>query len=363
VITTPSVFAGPAASATSQPAAAPATGKPQPTGQFNYAWHTTISPAWLDPQENPPQITPYNFTYALHDALVKHLPGQPFAPSLAESYEVAPDFKSATFKLRQGIKFHNGDPVTPEDVQFTFEQYRGANAKLLHDKTDRIEIPDARTVRFQFKAPFLDFLTLYGCGASGAGWVVPKAYYQKVGPDGFKQKPVGAGPYRFVSQQAGIQVEFEAFTEYWRKVPNVKTLIMKGVAEDATRVALLQTGDADVANLIPGQLLDAVRRDPKLRLAAVKAGPVWLELGALDRPDSPLKDVRVRQAVTPRNQHPHEGQHDGTRSVLRAPRARAESTQRLRDATLRLARRRRSPSPRERHLCRVFFRHLHSGGQ
>src|SRR5207245_531628 len=83
--------------------------------------------------------------------------GRPLAPSLAESYEVAPDFKSATFKLRQGIKFHNGDPVTPEDVQFTFEQYRGANAKLLHDKTDRIEIADGRTIRFQFKAPFLDF--------------------------------------------------------------------------------------------------------------------------------------------------------------------------------------------------------------
>jgi peptide/nickel transport system substrate-binding protein len=290
--------AGPAAAATAQSLAAPATGRPEPKGQFNYVWHTTISPAWFDPQENPPQITPYNFAYALHDALVKHLPEQPFAPSLAESYEVAPDFKSATFKLRQGIKFHNGDAVTPEDVQFTFEQYRGANAKILHDKTERIDIVDNRTIRFQFKAPFLDFLTLYGCAASGAGWIVPKAYYQKVGPNGFKQQPIGAGPYRFVRQQAGTQVEFEAFTEYWRKTPNVKTLVMRGVAEDATRVALLQTGDADVANLVPGQLLEAVRRDPRLRLAPVKAGPIWLELGAPDKPDSPLKDMRVRQAIS-----------------------------------------------------------------
>ena len=290
--------AAPVTSATVQPTTAPASGRPQPTGQFNYAWHTTISPAWFDPQENPPQITPYNFAYALHDALVKHLPGQPFAPSLAESYEVAPDFLSATFKLRQGIKFHNGDAVTPEDVQFTFEQYRGANAKILHDKTSRIDLVDNRTIQFHFKSAFLDFLTLYGCAASGAGWVVPKAYYQKVGPDGFKQQPIGAGPYRFVSQQSGTQVTFEAFTEYWRKTPSVKTLVMRGVAEEATRVALLQTGEADVANLIPGQLLDAVRRDPKLRLAAVKAGPIWLELGALDKPDSPLKDIRVRQAVS-----------------------------------------------------------------
>src|SRR6266851_10482550 len=140
-----STAAAPAAAATAQPTAAPASGRPQPSGQFNYAWHTTISPAWFDPQENPPQITPYNFAYALHDALVKHLPGQPFAPSLAESYEVAPDFMSATFKLRQGIKFHNGDAVTPEDVQFTFEHYRGAGASLLKAKTERVELPDNRT--------------------------------------------------------------------------------------------------------------------------------------------------------------------------------------------------------------------------
>src|SRR5260370_947828 len=256
--------AAPATSATAQPAAAPASGRPQPTGQLNYAWHTTISPAWFDPQENPPQITPYNFAYALHDALVKHLPGQPFAPSLAESYEVAPDFLSATFKLRQGIKFHNGDAVTPEDVQFTFEQYRGANAKILHDKTSRIDLLDARTVQFHFKAPFLDFLTLYGCAASGAGWIVPKAYYQKVGPDGFKQQPIGAGPYRFVSQQSGTQVTFEAFTEYWRKTPSVKTLVMRGVAEEATRVALLQTGEANVPNFIPAQLLLPAHSTPNL---------------------------------------------------------------------------------------------------
>src|SRR6185369_13212529 len=110
------------AEAAAKPTAAPAAAAPttapaaatrgEAKGKLTYAWHTTISPAWLDPQENPPQITPYNFAYALHDALVKHLPGKPFAPSLAESYEMASDSKSATFKLRQGIKFHDGKPVT-----------------------------------------------------------------------------------------------------------------------------------------------------------------------------------------------------------------------------------------------------------
>src|SRR6266516_2801226 len=90
------------ATAAAQPVAtaAPTVARAEPKGQVVYAWHTTISPAWLDPQENPPQVTPYNFDYALHDALVKHVPGKPLAPSLAESYEMAPDYKSATFKLR-----------------------------------------------------------------------------------------------------------------------------------------------------------------------------------------------------------------------------------------------------------------------
>ncbi len=293
----------PASAPTAAPAAkpeataAPAAAKPEPKGRLIYAWHTTITPAWFDPQENPPQITPYNFQYALHDALVKHMPGKTFAPSLAESYEVAPDSKSATFKLRAGIKFHDGQPVTPEDVKFTFEKYRGANARILQEKTERIEAPDERTVRFVFKEPFLDFLVLYGSPASGAGWIVPKAYYEKVGPNGFKQNPIGAGPYRFVKQQAGTEVELEAFPDYWRKVPSVKTLIMKGIPEPATRLALIQTGEVDVFNQVTGELFDAVRRDSKLRVVPLRGAPGWLEM-APDRPDSPLKDVRVRQAVS-----------------------------------------------------------------
>src|SRR5205823_4364860 len=149
------------------------------------------------------------------------MPGKDFVPSLAESYEVAPDNKSATFKLRPNIKFHDGSPVTPEDVKFTAENYRGASAGILKSKIDRIELPDNRTVKFIFKEPFLDFMTVYGSPASGAAWIVPKAYYEKVGKDGFKNAPIGAGPYRFVRQSPGQEVEFEAFPDYWRKSPSV----------------------------------------------------------------------------------------------------------------------------------------------
>ncbi len=297
-IAQPQATPAPPAAAKAEPTAAPAVGRAEPRGKFVEAWSTTISPAWLDPQENPPQVTPYHFQYQLHDALVKHMPGKQFAPSLAETYEIAPDFKSASFKLRQGIKFHDGSRVTPEDVKFTFENYRGASASVLKAKTERIETPDDRTVRFVFKEPFLDFLILYGSPASGSGWIVPKAYYEKVGPNGFKQNPIGAGPFRFVKQQAGTEIELEAFPDYWRKVPGVKTIVVKGIPEAATRVAMLKAGDIDVAVSIQGELLEALKKDPVIRLTANPSGATWLEPMGLDRPDHPLADLRVRRAIS-----------------------------------------------------------------
>jgi peptide/nickel transport system substrate-binding protein len=293
----PAAGAAPAAPAAA-PSVAPVVSRGEPKGKFTEAYQAAISPSWFDPGENPPQVTPYNFCYALHDAMVKHMPGQLFAPCLAESYEIPPDFKSATFKMRPGVKFHDGSPVTPEDVKFTFENYRGASATILKEKVDRIDLPDDRTVKFVFKEPFLDFLMVYGSPASGAGWIVPKAYYEKVGKNGFINAPIGAGPYRFVKQTVGQEVEMEAFTDYWRKTPATKTIVFKGIPEISTRVALLKTGEVDAAHQMQGELLQALRKEGQYRLAGVRSSAIWLELGSLDRPDHPLKDVRVRKALS-----------------------------------------------------------------
>src|SRR5918912_749773 len=145
-----------------------------PKGTLVLAWHTTIAPKWLDPQEHDGTATPDNFLHALHDALIKNSRDRLFDhPGLAERYEFAADARSATFWLRPGITFHNGAPVTVEDVKWSFEHYRGARADLLKAKTARVEIVDARTVRFHFTEPFLDFLLILGTSnVSGAGWVV-----------------------------------------------------------------------------------------------------------------------------------------------------------------------------------------------
>ena len=102
-----------------------------PAGRVVIAWHVTISPAWFDPSTAPPQITPFGMLYAIHDALVRPYPGQKMGPSLAESWQESEDGLTYEFKLRPGLKFHNGDPLTTEDVKFSFERYQGAGGASL----------------------------------------------------------------------------------------------------------------------------------------------------------------------------------------------------------------------------------------
>jgi peptide/nickel transport system substrate-binding protein len=273
------------------------TAKVVPKGKLVLAWHSGISTTWLDPQEQPAMLSPTNFTYAVHDALIKQYHGKYAVPALAERWEMSDDFKSATFWLRKGIKFHNGEPVTPADVKFSYENYRGAQAGVFKSKTDRIEIVDDRTIRFHFKEPFLDFPVLYGTCATGAAWIVPAKYYQKVGPDRFKQNPIGAGPYRLVRQQPGVKMEFEAFEGYYKPV-HIKNLVMMSVREGFTRVAMLERGEADIVYLIPGELIKKVKSLPGVIVAPAKAGPWWIDFPGMEDPKNPFHDKRVRQAVS-----------------------------------------------------------------
>src|SRR5580704_3504632 len=104
---------------------------PAPAGRAVIAWHVTIAPAWFDPSTAPPQITPFGMLYAIHDALVRPYPGQKMGPSLAESWEESEDGLTYQFKLRPGLKFHNGDRLTTEDVKFSFDgQDRGSRHGL-----------------------------------------------------------------------------------------------------------------------------------------------------------------------------------------------------------------------------------------
>jgi len=269
----------------------------QPKGQMTWAIHFTIAPTFLEPAETT-EISSFLFLYALHDALVKSMPGQPQAPSLAESWSESADGLTYEFKLRQGVTFHNGDPLTAEDVKFSLERYHGIGAILFKDKLQAVEIVDPYRVRLHLKEPWPDLLTYLGTPATSIGWIVPKQYIERVGDEGFKKHPIGAGPYKFVRQREGIELVLEAYEGYWRKVPHVKTLVMRSVPEDATRLAMLKTGEADIAYAMMGLTAEEVKRDPKLTLAySYGQGIFFIIFNEQGDRTSPWHDLRVRQAL------------------------------------------------------------------
>jgi peptide/nickel transport system substrate-binding protein len=277
--------------------AAPAQ-KDEPSGQMTWAVHVTIAPTWFDPAETPPVITPYMLLYAMHDALVKPMPGNTMTPSLAVKWQESADGLAYDFELRQGVKFHNGDSFTAEDVQYSFERYKGANATMLKEKVKAVEVVNPHQVRFQLQEPWPDFMTFYGTLASGAGWIVPKHYMEKVGAEEFKKQPVGLGPYRVVSNQPGVELVLEAYADYWRKTPHIKRLVMKSVPEASTRLAMLKNQEADIAYGLYGPLAEEVQHDKSLKLEPVPLpSGRWINFHDQYDPKSPWADKRVRLAA------------------------------------------------------------------
>jgi peptide/nickel transport system substrate-binding protein len=270
-----------------------------PAGEIVYAVHVSLAPTWFDPAETPGVITPFMVLYALHDALVKPMPGNAMAPSLAESWTASKDGLTYEFVLRKNVRFHNGDHVTADDVKFSFERYKGGGASIFKARVAAVEVVDAYHVRFKLKQPWPDFMTFYGTPASGAAWIVPKKYVEKVGDDGFKKAPIGAGPYKFASFTPGVELVFEANESYWRKMPNVKRLVFKSVPDDSTRLAMLKRGEAHIAYSIRGPLGEELRRTPGLTLKpTLPTFTEWILFADQWDPKSPWHDRRVRLAAS-----------------------------------------------------------------
>src|SRR5207244_5553507 len=123
-----------------------------------------------------------------------------------------------------------------DDVKVPLERDRGASNKMPKHRVLATETPDPARVRIRLKQPWPDFLTFYSV-ATGAGWIVPKKYVEKVGDEGFKKAPIGAGPYKFVSFTPGVELVLEAVDyPYWRKTPSVRRLVFKTIADPSTRL-------------------------------------------------------------------------------------------------------------------------------
>jgi peptide/nickel transport system substrate-binding protein len=267
-------------------------------GELRWGLHVTLAAKWVDPAETEAFNTPYMVMYAIHDALVKPMPAGMTTPSLAESWSESRDHLTYTFTLRKNVRFHDGTPVTAEDVKFSFERYKGASATLLKEKVKEVQIVAPGQVRFVLREPWPDFMLFYGTTAAGAGWVVPKHYVDKVGEDGFKRAPIGAGPYKVVSFTPGVELVLEAFDGYWRKAPSVKRLVMRSLVEETTRAAALKRGEVDITYLLSGPVAEEIKRTPGHQLKApLLTGAFWLDLPDQWDPKSPWHDRRVRLAA------------------------------------------------------------------
>src|SRR5213593_1737596 len=140
------------------------TARGTPKGTLTVAMHFALDPGWLDPLEHIPAVTMQMYDYLVHDAMIKPMPYGFVTYGLAEHAELSADFRRAAFRLRAGLKFHDGHPVTTADVKWTYENFKGAYAKIFHDKLEHIQLVDDRTIVFSFKEPFIDFMDLYNGG-------------------------------------------------------------------------------------------------------------------------------------------------------------------------------------------------------
>lgn len=215
---------------------------------------------------------------------------------LADSYDVADDNKSYTFKIREGAKFHDGSDVTAEDVKFSLERILdesvGATFRLdFLSMLDRCEVVDAKTVRIILKepcAPFIDYLTL------PESVIVSKAWCEKNGND-LNGHPMGAGPYVFESWDKGREVVLKAFKDFYKPgKPESPSIVFVVTPDDTTRVNALRTREVDLIDYVPAKEVDILEKDAKFTVDISEAPFMCLQINCKD---GPLADPRVRQAV------------------------------------------------------------------
>ena len=225
-----------------------------------------VDPSTLDPMNH--QETPAsNLAANIFDTLLERDQELNIVPLLAESYRIAGP-TVWEFKLRKGVKFHNGEPFDAESVKFSLERLVDPNLKMRGASPfaplSRVEIVDAYAVRIHTKAPWPILDTLMSAGQAA---MLPPKYYREKEMAHVARNPVGSGPFKFVRWMKDEQIELTANEQYWRGAPKIKTLIFRPIPDDAVRVAALQNGEIDIAVNIPPHLATIIANHPKLFLS------------------------------------------------------------------------------------------------
>ncbi|MDP9410554.1 MAG: ABC transporter substrate-binding protein [Actinomycetota bacterium] len=214
-------------------------------------------------------------------------------PFLAEEYAYVDD-TTLRLKIRQGVTFHNGDPLTVDDVVFTLQRVSAPDSELDHriyaQRVASVEAVDGQTVEVKFSEPDATFL-----GRLALIPIVPKRVVEEMGNEGFDASPTGTGPYTFVSWQRGDRVTLQSFPNYWRGPAAIKSLVFRGITEDATRMAELQTGALELATNVPTYMVPELETAGNVQVKQVNSLRALFVV--LNTKQPPFDDVRMRQAV------------------------------------------------------------------
>lgn len=235
----------------------------------------------------------------IFDGLTYRGPDLKLVPGLAESWEELDEGKRIRFKLRTGVKFHNGEAFNAEAVKFTFDRLLGDEGAKGPQRSNyaaiaSVDVIDENTVDMKLKAPDPVLLTkLAGYGAM----IVPPKYIQEKGEDNFNTNPVGTGPFRFVSYAPKVDIKLEANPDYWGGAPKLSELEYRFIAEPSTAVAELQAGRVDlvIPPTIPIGMLPVIEADPKLEIVSVP-GPT-VDALRFNTKTGITADARVRKAL------------------------------------------------------------------
>jgi peptide/nickel transport system substrate-binding protein len=252
---------------------------------------------------------PGNAVYqaAMYDSLVGFDVGKGgVGPGVAEKWELSDDGLTWTFHIRPGQKFHNGDPLTAQDVKFSLERQMSpeslASAKAtLKRIIKEIEVADDLTVKIHTNGPQIGLPPMLSRAVAPEGAIMPKKYIEKVGEEEFRKKPVGSGPWKFVRSVPGDRIEFEAVDyPHWRGTPHFKNLQILLVPEESTRVSMVRTGEAGIASIGPETMRSASRSGLEVLSVPGTMQALYQFWGAYrpDQKDSPVANPKVRQALS-----------------------------------------------------------------
>lgn len=249
-----------------------------------------------EPDQLDPHKTSAYFSFEVlenvYDTLVEPDENLEMQPALAQSWQVSPDQLTWTFRLRPGVTFHDGSPLTADDVVFSYRRIIDeelTNVDKFSAVTD-VTAPDPLTVVIRLERPTPNLLTNLG-GFKGMAVVSRK----NVESGQIATNPVGTGPFAFVGQKSGDSITLRANPDYWAGPPKVPGVTFRFISEPSTALSALQAGEIDWTDSVPPQRVTQLENDDSVHLAVTPSNDYWYL--ALNQAKAPWNDVRVRQAI------------------------------------------------------------------